>query len=164
MVFCFGHLEKRRQYVFTLIFFVINIYCFFDDHDTWLLLLEYFLWFAPSRHRNVSKKLLQRLSSVAKCVCQMLGLMASNQVKWYFYSMPDESKANLRYRTFCIFCWYYIQKQYILNTLHTQKLINPLLINRHWKFWKPSLTKNAFQIWIGRQSCVYYQDLGLKIK
>ena len=28
-----------------LIFLVINIYCFFDDHDAWLLLLEYFLWF-----------------------------------------------------------------------------------------------------------------------
>ena len=24
---------------------VINIYCFFDNHGTWLLLLEYFLWF-----------------------------------------------------------------------------------------------------------------------
>ena len=47
--------------------------------------------------------------------------MSSNQVKWYFYSMPDESKANLRYgTTICIFCWDYIQKQCILNTLHTQ--------------------------------------------
>ena len=39
--------------------------------------------------------------------------------------MPDESKANLRYGTFCIFCCYDIQKQHILNSLHKQKLINP---------------------------------------
>ena len=45
--------------------------------------------------------------------------------------MPDESEANLRYGTFCIFCCYDIQKQHILNTLNKQKLINPLLINRH---------------------------------
>ena len=37
--------------------------------------------------------------------------------------MPDESTENLRYgTTFCIFCWYYILKQCILNTLHTQYL------------------------------------------
>ena len=38
--------KKRWRYVFSLLFFlVITIYCFFDDHDTWLLLLEYFWWF-----------------------------------------------------------------------------------------------------------------------
>ena len=46
LVFSFWHLKKtdaiRLQFA---IFLVINIYCFFDDHDTWLLLLEYFLWF-----------------------------------------------------------------------------------------------------------------------
>ena len=45
--FAFDIWKKRRRYVFNLLFFlVINIYCIFDDHDTWLLLLEYFLWFA----------------------------------------------------------------------------------------------------------------------
>ena len=45
--FAFDICKKRRRYVFNLLFFlVINIYCIFDDHDTWLLLLEYFLWFA----------------------------------------------------------------------------------------------------------------------
>ena len=44
--FAFDIWKKRRRYVFNLLFFlVIKIYCFFDDHDTWLLLLEYFLWF-----------------------------------------------------------------------------------------------------------------------
>ena len=38
--------EKNGDDTFLICYFlVINIYCFFDDHDTWLLLLEYFLWF-----------------------------------------------------------------------------------------------------------------------
>ena len=38
--------EKNGGDTFLMCYFlVINIYCFFDDHDTWLLLLEYFLWF-----------------------------------------------------------------------------------------------------------------------
>ena len=44
--FAFDIWKKRRRYVFNLLFFVvINFYYFFDYHDTWLLLLEYFLWF-----------------------------------------------------------------------------------------------------------------------
>ena len=44
--FAFDIWKKRWRYVFSLLFFlVITIYCFFDDHDTWLLLLEYFWWF-----------------------------------------------------------------------------------------------------------------------
>ena len=46
-VFCFWHLKKAEALRFQFaIFLVINIYCFFDDHDICLLLLEYFLWFA----------------------------------------------------------------------------------------------------------------------
>ena len=38
--------DKNGSDTFLICYFlVINIYCFFDDHDTWLLLLEYFLWF-----------------------------------------------------------------------------------------------------------------------
>ena len=38
--------NKRRRYAFNLLFFlVINIYCFLNDHDAWILLFEYFLWF-----------------------------------------------------------------------------------------------------------------------
>ena len=38
--------EKNGSDTFLICYFlVINIYCFFDDHDTWLLLLEYFWWF-----------------------------------------------------------------------------------------------------------------------
>ena len=38
--------EKNGSDMFLICYFlVINIYCFFDDHDTWLLLLEYFWWF-----------------------------------------------------------------------------------------------------------------------
>ena len=44
--FAFDIWKKRRRYVFNLLFFVvISFYYFFDDHDTWLLLLECFLWF-----------------------------------------------------------------------------------------------------------------------
>ena len=49
--FAFGIWKKRRLYVFNLlflqwlIFIAFSIYCFFDDHGTWLLLLEYFWWF-----------------------------------------------------------------------------------------------------------------------
>ena len=38
--------EKKGSDTFLICYFlVINIYCFFDDHDTRLLLLEYFLLF-----------------------------------------------------------------------------------------------------------------------
>ena len=49
----FGIWKKWKLYVFNLliflrliIFIACSIYWFFDDHDTWLLLLEYFLRFA----------------------------------------------------------------------------------------------------------------------
>ena len=49
----FGIWKKWKLYVFNLliflwliIFIACSIYWFFDDHDTWLLLLEYFWWFA----------------------------------------------------------------------------------------------------------------------
>ena len=39
--------EKNGGYKFLICYFlVVNIYCFFDDHGTWLLLLESFWWFA----------------------------------------------------------------------------------------------------------------------
>ena len=49
--FAFG-IWKSEGYMFLicyffkwLIFIAFWIYCFFDDHGTWLLLLEYFWWF-----------------------------------------------------------------------------------------------------------------------
>ena len=81
--------------------------------------------------------------------------MSSNPVKWYFYSMPDESKANLRYGKFCNFCWYYIQKK-MYTEYSTYTIVSKSDFNRHWKTY---LMKNAFQVWIPRQSWVYYQDL-----
>ena len=39
--------EKKKAIRFLFaIFWVINISWFFDDHGTWLLLLEYFWWFS----------------------------------------------------------------------------------------------------------------------
>ena len=43
--FAFDIWKNRRLYVFNLLFLVINIYYFFNDHDAGLLVLEYFLWF-----------------------------------------------------------------------------------------------------------------------
>ena len=38
--------KKSGGYTFLICYFlVINIYCFFDYHGTWFLLLEYFWWF-----------------------------------------------------------------------------------------------------------------------
>ena len=35
--------EKKGGHTFLIVYFaVINIYCFFNGHGTWLLLLEYF--------------------------------------------------------------------------------------------------------------------------
>ena len=38
--------KKNKGFTFLICYLlVITIYCFFNDHGTWLLLLEYFRWF-----------------------------------------------------------------------------------------------------------------------
>ena len=38
--------KKNEGFTFLICYLlVINIYCFFNDHGTWLLLLQYFWWF-----------------------------------------------------------------------------------------------------------------------
>ena len=38
--------KKNEGFTFLICYLlVINIYCFFNEHGTWLLLLEYFWWF-----------------------------------------------------------------------------------------------------------------------
>ena len=80
--------------------------------------------------------------------------------------MPDESKANLNDKTFCIFCWQWykkIQKQYILNILQTGELISrvnqpPLRVLKSYFSEKCSSDLNS------SSKLNILSDLGLKSK